>query len=207
MTTGPDTEGHDTCGSKKRAGGVCGLRAGWGTNHPGIGACKLHGGSTPQHKKHAAKVIVRRAAEALGLATDIDPGQAILREVTYKAREVEMWRGQVAMLEDDALTWSTTKREYGHGPQGPVDMTTEQADVPAAMREYHQAQRDLVAFSAAAIKGGVDERMVRLAESQGAQLVRIADNIVTGLLEELGASLPAEVTQRVITAAIDQEAA
>ena len=35
------------CGAKKRKGGICGRPAGWGTDHPGEGKCKLHGGATP----------------------------------------------------------------------------------------------------------------------------------------------------------------
>jgi hypothetical protein len=38
-----------TCGAKKRgeSGGQCARPAGWGTDHPGTGRCKLHGGATP----------------------------------------------------------------------------------------------------------------------------------------------------------------
>lgn len=41
------------CGAKlKSRDGLCGKTAGWGTDHPGFGNCKLHGGSTPTGKKH-----------------------------------------------------------------------------------------------------------------------------------------------------------
>jgi hypothetical protein len=33
-----------TCGAKTRSGDACRLPAGWGTDHPGTGRCKLHGG-------------------------------------------------------------------------------------------------------------------------------------------------------------------
>ncbi|WP_236608588.1 hypothetical protein [Salinarchaeum sp. Harcht-Bsk1] len=38
---------ENTCGRSKRGGSgeSCGLPAGWGTDHPGEGACKLHGGN------------------------------------------------------------------------------------------------------------------------------------------------------------------
>jgi len=36
------------CGAKTRSGGRCQLPAGWGTDHPGVGRCKLHGGATPR---------------------------------------------------------------------------------------------------------------------------------------------------------------
>ena len=42
------------CGATLKSGaGTCGHKAGWGTDHPGYGNCKLHGGATPTGKKHA----------------------------------------------------------------------------------------------------------------------------------------------------------
>ena len=36
------------CNARKRQGeGLCAQRAGWGTDHPGEGRCKLHGGCNP----------------------------------------------------------------------------------------------------------------------------------------------------------------
>jgi hypothetical protein len=35
------------CGAKTRSGTPCQLPAGWGTDHPGEGRCKLHGGCSP----------------------------------------------------------------------------------------------------------------------------------------------------------------
>lgn len=37
---------YSICGAKTRKGTPCLRPAGWGTNHPGIGRCKLHGGSS-----------------------------------------------------------------------------------------------------------------------------------------------------------------
>lgn len=50
----------DTCGRTKRdgSGDPCGLAAGWGTDHPGEGACKYHGGASdgaPEGNDNAAK--------------------------------------------------------------------------------------------------------------------------------------------------------
>lgn len=36
---------ENTCGRTNRDHEPCGLPAGWGTDHPGEGACKLHGGN------------------------------------------------------------------------------------------------------------------------------------------------------------------
>jgi hypothetical protein len=64
------------CGRPKRQGeGECQLPAGWGTEHTGEGACKLHGGNTPRGEDNPAfkhglfsdylDEEDRRAAEAL----------------------------------------------------------------------------------------------------------------------------------------------
>lgn len=36
------------CGARTRSGEPCRQAAGWGTDHPGVGRCKLHGGATPR---------------------------------------------------------------------------------------------------------------------------------------------------------------
>jgi hypothetical protein len=41
------------CGAKKKRGGLCGRPAGWGTDHPGTGKCKLHGGRSTGPKDKA----------------------------------------------------------------------------------------------------------------------------------------------------------
>lgn len=49
------------CGARKKQGpGLCARPAGWGTDHPGEGRCKLHGGATPV--KHGRYSALRREA-------------------------------------------------------------------------------------------------------------------------------------------------
>ncbi len=46
------------CEAKTRSGTPCKLPAGWGTDHPGTGRCKLHGGKStgpPKNNKNAVK--------------------------------------------------------------------------------------------------------------------------------------------------------
>lgn len=47
------------CGAKARKGGRCQKQAGWGTDHLGYGPCRLHGGSTPAHRKRALIQMAR----------------------------------------------------------------------------------------------------------------------------------------------------
>lgn len=50
---GKQKKPHNKCGAKTRASGghPCGLPAGWGTDHPGEGRCKFHGGCSTGPKK------------------------------------------------------------------------------------------------------------------------------------------------------------
>lgn len=47
-----------SCGAKTRGGGLCRKGSGWGTDHPGQGRCKLHGGATPI--RHGRYSTIRR---------------------------------------------------------------------------------------------------------------------------------------------------
>ncbi len=52
----PDNQkGYRICGSKTRqvqSKPYCHRPAGWGTTHPGVGRCKLHGGCSPMGPDH-----------------------------------------------------------------------------------------------------------------------------------------------------------
>lgn len=69
------------CGAKTRNGGHCQLTAGWGTQHPGNGRCKLHGGASP-----GAPIITGRYSlahrksleeKARTFANDLQPGSLL----------------------------------------------------------------------------------------------------------------------------------
>ncbi|HDR3524336.1 HGGxSTG domain-containing protein [Bacillus cereus group sp. MYBK12-2] len=51
-----------TCGAKTRDGKKCKRPAGWGTDHPGSGRCKLHGGASTGPKTQAGKEKVKQNA-------------------------------------------------------------------------------------------------------------------------------------------------
>lgn len=56
----------EKCGAKNRSGGQCARPAGWGTNHAGVGKCKLHGGASrvkhglySKYTKHKLSEVVQ----------------------------------------------------------------------------------------------------------------------------------------------------
>ena len=66
--------------------------AGWGTPHPGIGTCKLHGGSTPQAIRKAGRVMAEKEATRLG--------KMLGEERKMEDPAVELWR-----LAETAIKW------------------------------------------------------------------------------------------------------
>lgn len=66
---------YPICGGKRRQQeGVCTRPAGWGTDHPGQGRCKLHGGANPVRHARYSTINRPRIAELIeGFEADPNP--------------------------------------------------------------------------------------------------------------------------------------
>ena len=135
------------CGATLKSGnGSCGHQAGWGTDHPGFGNCKLHGGATPTGKKHAASVRQELFAAILEEAF---PSLAAMRELR-DASESDSVRFQAAK---DLLDRAGTGPKFVHehtGPDGtPIPVEVRAAELverldklaPAKKRSAKRASR------------------------------------------------------------------
>ena len=192
VTGGSAATDHDTsryCGVRRRhSEETCRRPAGWGTDHVGIGACKLHGGTTSSHRKRAAVVAMARQVSEWGGRIDVTPPEALLELVQGKAAEVAYWNQLVAELSDeDRAGMLDAKAEQGLGPQGPVDTVTRQAGPHVYLVMLHKAQDQLATYSAAAIRAGVDEAMVRVAAVQAAAVVELARQAIAAARADLRA--------------------
>jgi hypothetical protein len=177
----------DKCGAKlrgKHAGKTC-------ANSPTEGAtrCWRHGGSSPQAKAAAARRVAEqearetmaKAVRTLGLPIDVDPGKALLDEIHWTAGHVAWLRGKVQELQDSELTWGRTQTDNGIGPQGPVDTVTEKA-APNTWYQLYMAEREhLAKVCSLALKAGIEERKVKLAESQGLLVADVIRRILGAL--------------------------
>lgn len=170
------------CDARKRqSAGTCRHEAGWGTDHPGEGPCKLHGGSTWSHRRAAQKSQARRDVETFGLPVEVDPAEALLEEVQRTAGHVAWLSEQVRGIDPDDLIWGRTKTRQGRGAEGPIDVTDEAAAVNVWLQLYQQERKHLVAVCTAALNAGVEERRVRLAEQQGATLAGVIRAVLADL--------------------------
>lgn len=143
------------CGARTRGGATCKRPRGWGTDHPGYGNCKNHGGSTPSGRKAAAEEAAKLSSRGLGVSLDIEPQDALLQCVQRTAGIALFCRQQVDALEADKLV--------ENGSHGRVEMNV-------WIRAEAEATERLARFSKMALDAGVAERRVRLAE-RTAQLI------------------------------------
>lgn len=147
------TEHDDRCGARTRGagGGGCRQAAGWGTGHPGIGRCKLHGGSTPNHAMAAEGELAARALRQLGEPIPMDPTTALQRAVDSAAG---LHAGLEALVRDAA----------GSGDPGSKALA-------ARLQLYADATDRLARVARAAVDARLGERHAALAERQGELLV------------------------------------
>lgn len=89
------------CGARRKNGDACRAFAGQGTDHPGVGRCKHHGGSTPTHKSNAVVVEAQRRMVQLGEPIpDLLPHQALLAVLRATAGHVAFLHREIAGLKN-----------------------------------------------------------------------------------------------------------
>lgn len=173
------TDPKRRCTARNRQGKQCG-----NPPVPGALVCRRHGGAAPQVQEAGLRRIAvaeaRLAAETLGLLIDISPEQALLDEVQRAAGMVAFYQARVEELVDGgfhSLVFGMTKQKFGGDDAGE---TFEAA--PSVWLQLFNAERDrLVRVCAAALKAGIEERRVKLAEQQGILVAAVIRRILTRL--------------------------
>lgn len=151
----------ELCGARKTdgSGETCRHAAGWGTPYS-HGPCRKHGGNTRNHKVAAQRREAEQAVATYGLPRDVDPHDALLEEVHRTAGHVAWLGGLVAELDRGELTQFVPVGEGGGKVEASVWV------------ELYQRERDhLRKVAADAIRAGVEERRVRLAEREATVVV------------------------------------
>lgn len=170
-----------TCGARNRSGRGCELPHGWGTDHPGFGHCRFHGGASPSGRKHAAKI----EAATLGAELQIEPHDAILIAVRKAAMWERFCAAKVADLDDSSLVVSHVRESSwessGDRGRGSETTTETRAELHLWLREHQHAVRDLAHLAKVALDAGVQERQVRLAE----QLADDWGQVLRSILDDL----------------------
>jgi hypothetical protein len=152
--------------------------------HPKRGAtvCRQCGGNAPQVIAAAERrVELEEAAKAVvtyGLPIDISPTEALLEEVRWTAGHVAWLRQRVQETEQQQLTVGVAGQRIDPGGGKTVKIKT----APNVWLDLYAAERrHLVDVCAAALRAGIEERQIRLAERHG-QLMEV---FIRGVLADL----------------------
>lgn len=185
----PSCSGHRSVNHATDPGGPCGLPP-----MAGQKVCGQHGGRSRQAKRKAAQRIAEAKAAHLlrrfGGPVDTSPTEALLDTVRWTAGYVAWLREKVAAAQsDDELVWGITKETddavvVGNGPSAYVEQVTKetrQAGANAWLTLLGEWSDRLVRVCAEAIKAGIEERRVRLAEQQGQLVADVIRKILADL--------------------------
>lgn len=173
---GPDKA---LCGAERKGKPPCRFVAGHGTNHLGVGRCKRHGGSTPNHKKHAEIELTRQAVAKLNLKVETTPAAALLNEIYRTVGNLEFYDELTAELpthpEDDVYVTDEdgSNGHWERGAPGIYGRTYHQSGVPTGEAKPHvlmqmqfEERKHLRGLTVDALKVGIAEEMVSLARDQ-----------------------------------------
>jgi hypothetical protein len=207
MTAAANGKGHDKprCGATTRSANPCRRPAGWGTGHVGVGCCKLHLGSTATHGRAASLELARQECATLGIPIEIDPGEALIRELWETAGNVAFYRQLVAQLpthpEPDLFIPASDEDENadggGHWERGQPGVygrtyhvsgiPTGEAKVHILVALYNDERKHLTDVASAALRAGVEERRVRMAEADATRILeaQVKTLVTMGLSDRL----------------------
>lgn len=156
--------------------------------------CDDHGGGNPktraaaERRLAAQRAAIEAAKHGLVVPREVDPGAALLEAIHSAAGEADYWRSVVAQIDPDALTWGVTQATTKKGKR----KITEAAGATAAYKLFVDAQDRMARYAASALKAGIEERRVRLAEAQGQALAGVVRSVLGRMLDATIALLRAQ---------------
>lgn len=148
--------------------------------------CGKHGGKSPKAQDAAIDRIME--AEAVEILGRIDPAAEVKHPVEHlltlinnKAAEVAWLRTLVKDVDEDELFYGLTGEELGQDRGDETNLKTYSAGLHIKWQALRAAEEQLAKWTTMALRAGVEQRRIQLAEQQG-QLVTVAiQSILDGL--------------------------
>lgn len=176
--------GHLSRNHRSHPGERCPMQA-----LPDRTVCTFHGGKSPNAIMGAERRAAERKARALvqtyGLKVETTATEALLEEVKWTAGHVTWLRERVQEIEqyssnsdgENPLVWGITRSKTGGEDRG----ETYEAAPNVWIKLYQTERAHLVKVCESAIRAGIEERRVKLAESQGEQVAQAIRGILADL--------------------------
>lgn len=179
MTVAKKKKPHDgpKCGAKKRGGGTCTQVAGWGTDHPGQGRCKLHGGKTPIKSGRYSDIKRPRLNELIAkFAADPDPLNLLPEALLLRALATDY------VERYDELTAALIKwhESFIHPSKEAFTKPTTVPDVADVARLIDRVGAMIDRIVKHKKEGSITlETMDRVVEQLGIEMVKAAQEVIT----------------------------
>jgi len=109
------------------------------------------------------------------------PVEHLLNLINQNAAEVAWLRSLVKDLPEEDLYFGETKHERGEEKGEPTNLKTYGAGINIKWQALSQAEEQLAKWASMAVKAGVEERKIRLAEEQGQLVFTAIQQILDGL--------------------------
>ncbi len=138
------------------------MASGWGTDHVGVGRCKLHGGKTATHRTHGAR------AQATAVARQMFGEDFVITPVHNPLAEFAAFTGKV-------LAWMATMERLTAQLAEPGYAGTTGEQIHAAVQLFERAMDRANTVLATYAKLGIDERLARITEAQAQMIERAID--------------------------------
>lgn len=182
------------CNGRRPGGeGLCRMEA--GHNVPGIsgrGRCSRHGGKTPTQLTKTRREIAAEKLGTYGLSIEEPPGmnpiEVFRRVIGRSYRSVRWLESEIRKADPSGITWGRVREiERDHGESGASASAAAKGETEwragtAAIVELYFKERELLRrYCRDALKAGVEEREIRLAERQ-ADILTDAFETVLGRL-------------------------
>jgi hypothetical protein len=141
----------------------------------GSPVCIMHGQNRRTKEKRLRLIAEDAAVQAFrrwGVPVEVSGTEAIVEQIHLWAGIERFYRFQVDSLSKENMMWGMSKSTTGVNPSD-----TYEAKPHLWIVLHEMASNNLVRFAAEAIKAGLEERRVRLAEKQGALVAEALQRI------------------------------
>jgi hypothetical protein len=148
---------------------------------------------------------VKEREVPFGAPIEVDPGIALLQEIHRTAGHVAWLERRVRTMKESEMVWGKTMVEEeskeGGGPTGDYTLVRRQmsATVNVWWQIYQKEREHLARISLAAIKAGIEERRVRLAERS----LDALEGAVLQTMSQLGADVSGADVRMLLSANLE----